>query len=408
MEKKSGNENAPVFAAFFPSCENVHLTKDVGSIPYVLHRDYGYRSFLICYQNGEYEDSGKETPGIEFLFMKRGPGYAISKSLKKLLRADSIPIRGVESLCTVLDALPVLLKHRKHIDVLQVYHLDDESILLSWLYHLINNRGIVYLKLDMDPDLCLKDDKKRRSFIYRKAPIDIMSIETREVLEFMKNGHSFFKSFRNNLFYVPNGVDVRNMMPNVDTGIVKEKTILHVGRIGTYQKASEIILDAFASVAQEFPEWKLKLIGPMEKDFYPYFKDFLEKNPGMKDRISYAGVVSKKDLYSEYNRAKILALPSRFESFGLVVAEAGLFNTVSLASDILPIRELTDNGKLAYLCPIGNTRYFSDTLRYMISHEEELAGKSSFISQYICRNFDWSLICCHLNDRLREKMGGRH
>ncbi len=43
-----------VFATFFPACENTHLTKEVGMIPYILHRDFGYDSYIICYKNGDY------------------------------------------------------------------------------------------------------------------------------------------------------------------------------------------------------------------------------------------------------------------------------------------------------------------------------------------------------------------
>lgn len=38
-------EKKLVFATFFPGCLNVHLTKDVGMIPYVLYRDFGYDSY---------------------------------------------------------------------------------------------------------------------------------------------------------------------------------------------------------------------------------------------------------------------------------------------------------------------------------------------------------------------------
>jgi glycosyltransferase involved in cell wall biosynthesis len=405
MKKKFREKNGKVFATFFPQFENIHVTKEVGYIPYILHRDYGYSSYILCYQNGQYDNLDKELPGLKLLFIKRGIGHFIRKSLQVFTKNDNIPLRGVESLCIVIDALPILLKYGKDFDVLQVYHLDDKSILMSWLYRLINRNGIVYLKLDMDPVMCTSDDGRRRSFFYRKAPIDIMSIETKDVLDFMKNKHSFFRLFRDNLYYMPSGIDIKTMVEYRDELIPKEKTILHVGRIGTHQKASELVLDVFAEVSREYPDWDLKLIGSMEDDFPRHYHHFLEQNKDLVDKISYMGIISsRKDLYNEYKKAKILALPSRFESFGLVVAEAGFFRTVTLASDILPVRNMTDGGKLSYLCPVDNSKCFADTLRHMISHDDELAKKASEMPGFISSNFDWNVICGHLNDHILQKM----
>ena len=42
------------FVTLFPQCQNIHLVKDVGMIPYVMHRDMGYDSYVMCYKNGDY------------------------------------------------------------------------------------------------------------------------------------------------------------------------------------------------------------------------------------------------------------------------------------------------------------------------------------------------------------------
>ena len=62
----------PSFATFFPECENIHLTKDVGMIPYVMHRDMRYDAILISYRNGDYPYLDSEVPGLKMRFMKKG------------------------------------------------------------------------------------------------------------------------------------------------------------------------------------------------------------------------------------------------------------------------------------------------------------------------------------------------
>lgn len=396
------------FATFFPDCEDIHLTKDVGYIPYVLYRDFGYDSCIISYRNGDYPGLEVETPGLKLMFMKKGLGYLARDSLRALFKKKEVPIRGVESFCVLMDALPMMLKHGKHIDVLQLYHLDDESIMISWLYRIVNRKGIVYLKLDMNPqshELSIKPERvKKRSIFYRRAPIDLMSIETRETYEYMRRLHPFFKLFGDNLLYIPDGVDVEKMAPYIKEFHMKENVILHAGRIGTWQKASHVVLEVFSKVAPEYPGWRLIMIGPMEQEFKTYFDNFLEEHKDIQGRVSYLGFIPRDQVYEQYGRSKVLAFPSRQESFGLVVAEAGLCGAVALATDISALRDLTDCGKLGYLCPVDDVECFIATLRRMLGNQSELASRSKAVSVFIRDRFDWKQICENLDQHIRLKM----
>ena len=41
------------FLTVFPLLENVHLIKDVGMIPFVLHRDFGYDSTILSFDDAK-------------------------------------------------------------------------------------------------------------------------------------------------------------------------------------------------------------------------------------------------------------------------------------------------------------------------------------------------------------------
>lgn len=403
-------KNRIVWVNFFPLCENVHLTKDTGIIPYILHKDFGYDSCIICYKNGEYPNLEKELHGLKMVFMNKGR-YHI---LKKIFRRG-IVARGLESLCLVLDALTVIIKYGRRIDVLELNHIDDQTIAMAWLYRIVNGSGIIYIKLDLDPMLMELFEKepekynKQSHFLYRTVPVDIMSIETKELLEFARTKHPYFKLFKNILYYIPTGIDVNRLLPKVGNFSQKENIILHVSRMGTYQKATEILLEAFAKVANESPDWKLVLIGTMENDFTNYFKKFLEKNSHIKNRISYLGFVSSREkIYEYYNISKIFIFPSRFESFGCVVVEAEFFGDVFLGTNIPSNRELTNNGEFGYLCPVDDVDCFSKHLRFLMSHEGELYSKSVNSSRFVQQNYDWYKICSNLNDIVLEKLKNKN
>lgn len=393
------------FAAFFPDCEDIHLTKDVGYIPYVMHRDFGYDSSIICYKNGDYPSLKAETPGLKLLFMKKGVGYFARDRLRALFKKNEVPIRGVESLCIFIDAIPTMLKQGRHIDVLQLYHINDISILIAWLYRMINHKGISYLKLDINPQMILNDEyNKKPSLLYKYAPINIMSVENKKAYNFLKEKDSYFKYYVNNLYYIPNGVFIdKTQQVNYSD---KENIIIHVGRIGAKQKASWIILEAFSIVAREFTDWNLLLIGPMDNDFINYFNKYLDDNKDIRDRIKYLGFITREDLLKNYYKAKIIALPSKHEGFSLTSLEASLYGAVMLGSDLPSFEELTDGGKLGYLCPVDDVECFTATLRLMLGNESELAGRSKAVSGFIRDHFDWRQICGELDRQIRSGMRG--
>jgi glycosyltransferase involved in cell wall biosynthesis len=398
-------------ANFFPPCENVHLTKDSGVIPYVLQKHYGYDSTIICYKNGEYPNLDKELPGLKMMFMGRGPFRHLRDFVKNAFGEKGFPYRAADTLCLVADALPLMLRHGGHIDVLELNHIDDQAIAMAWIYRMINRSGLVYIKLDLDP-MVMEEFKKRPElytqkshFIYRTVPVDMMSIETKRLYEFARSDHPYFKLFKDRIFYIASGIEADKMMPLAREFSAKENIILHVSRMGTQQKATEVILEAFAKVARDFPGWTLELIGTMEKEFDGTYYDFLKKNADITSRVHYLGFInSRETIYDHYSRAKVFMFPSRFESFGLVVTEAGFFGDVIVGSDIPSNVELTDEGKCGYLCSVDDVNCLAKKLRYLLSHEDALRRSSQDMERFIRANYDWRMICGRLDVAIRETM----
>ena len=94
------------------------------------------------------------------------------------------------------------------------------------------------------------------------------------------------------------------------------KIILNVGRL-TKQKDQETLVKAFAKLTPEYPEWNLRIIG--EGELRHELNEIIHDH-NLENIISLPGTIS--DIESEYQKAHIFALPSRYESFGLATAEA--------------------------------------------------------------------------------------
>lgn len=96
----------------------------------------------------------------------------------------------------------------------------------------------------------------------------------------------------------------------------KENTILSVGRLAE-EKNHLDLLKSFKLISSKIPNWKLKIIGsgPLESQI----KSFIEAN----DLVNRVELIKEvKNIELEYQKAKFLIMPSRYEGFGLVIAEA--------------------------------------------------------------------------------------
>ncbi len=94
------------------------------------------------------------------------------------------------------------------------------------------------------------------------------------------------------------------------------RTLLCVGRL-SYQKNQKVLIEAFARLAAEYPQWDLVLAGDGEdeaalKKLVAAFR--------LHDRIVFKGAV--RDVASLYKSAHLFCLPSRWEGFPNALAEA--------------------------------------------------------------------------------------
>jgi glycosyltransferase involved in cell wall biosynthesis len=94
------------------------------------------------------------------------------------------------------------------------------------------------------------------------------------------------------------------------------KIVLAVGRLDA-DKDHATLIDAFAAVAARFPDWRVRIVGEGA------LRDALARKIvalGLDDRVTIARATP--DIAREYAHAEVLAVPSRYESFGMATAEA--------------------------------------------------------------------------------------
>ncbi|MDR5740295.1 MULTISPECIES: glycosyltransferase family 4 protein [unclassified Caballeronia] len=142
------------------------------------------------------------------------------------------------------------------------------------------------------------------------------------------------------------------------------------------QKNYGLLIDAFASVAQRFAHWDLTIWGEgAERALLQARIDEL----GLKDRVFMPGVTNEPWL--EMRRAQAFAMSSRFEGFGLALAESMALGVPAVAVDCPSgPRDITRDGQDALLVPPNDREALADALARLLGDEAlrgELARKGA-------------------------------
>lgn len=103
-----------------------------------------------------------------------------------------------------------------------------------------------------------------------------------------------------------------------NTFVHKDKyRILAMGRFKDSHKNFSILIKAFASLAQAFPDWELVIAGDGESR--ETYEKLIDKYR-LKNRVSLPGILD--EINSFYSSGDIFCIPSRYEGFPMVALEA--------------------------------------------------------------------------------------
>jgi glycosyltransferase involved in cell wall biosynthesis len=357
----------------FPETENVHLTKDVGMIPYLLKKIYNYDSTLVCYDNGPYNYLDNEVKSLKLSFLKKITGSPM------------------------LDGAFYLIKKSRSIDVLHLFHASSKRVYLwAIIYKFLNHEGFIYLKLDADNRIKDFDYQKKgiKGYIIRKVlrSISLITVETKALQKYINSNWNLKVDYLPNGFYNFDKRKVRDFS-------YKENTIITVGRIGTYQKATELLLEAFKDIHDILETWILKIIGPIEPDFEIKIANFFADNPKLKSKINFLGKIEdKKKLDYEYQKAKVFVLTSRFEGFPLVFLESIQAGCYIVTSEVDSAYDVTNNGKYGSIFPIGDVEKLKEYLIEICQDDIRLFKNYELIQDFAYENFHWPTILKSLNN----------
>jgi len=146
--------------------------------------------------------------------------------------------------------------------------------------------------------------------------------------------------------------------------------VIAVGRY-SYQKGFDLLINSWALVSKKHPDWRLKIYGEGEgTDLKEQIKSLnLEKNCFLEHPVN--------NIVDKYCESSIFVLSSRYEGFGMVIAEAMSCGVPSVS----------------FTCPCGPRDIIKDKIDGLLAKPKDISD----LSEKICYLIE--------NESLRKEMG---
>jgi len=136
--------------------------------------------------------------------------------------------------------------------------------------------------------------------------------------------------------------------------------IVQVGRLSHTEKGQDVLIQACVQLLKRgITNFHLDFIGSGPSEMY--LKEVVKKN-GLQSYVSFLGNKPQKFVYSHLKDYSLFVQPSRYEGFGLTVAEAMAAKTPILVSNQQGPMEIIDNGKYGFYFETDNVDDCTDKI----------------------------------------------
>lgn len=304
------------------------LSKDAFLIPYYITKALkGNLEFVYCKNMGN-----SEVPKLH-----RG-----AKTTKSLYKNDA------------LTMLRYIAFRAKQFDLLYMIGCSLKHMIIVWLYLHLNTKGKVLILGDMEPTQAREFNNSDfmcppgikgiikgyfTNYFMKNVTYIVANTESYEEMGKLCKRHNW----KGLLHFYPCIDDEKINEYGIvrNTWEQKENIIITVGRIGNYQKNTDMLLSALKNV--DLLEWKILMIGPItssfnlneEGDYRKKIDQFYMDYPHFRDKLIFTGMISDQHVvFDYYNRAKVLLSTSRHEGFANIYSQAAAFGCYIISTDV--------------------------------------------------------------------------
>ncbi len=262
-------------------------------------------------------------------------------------------------------------RYLKENDVDFVLSFTNTTNLLAALWKSFHKVPIIFLSERSDPNA--------RNFFLQRLILFLYQFANGIICQNEYSKKYFLKHhFRIPLPVLPNPLNFQDIP--VARGLLKKREIVTVGRLSP-QKNHILLIEAFKDIAQDYPQYVLKIygVGPMEA--------VLKKRIallGLTDRVFLMG--AKKRVMFDVQKSDFFVLSSDFEGFPNVLIEA-MASGLPVISSNFPTgiaRQLIVPGENGFLFPVQDKQALVLALKDMLGcrkNWKKMGEKNTQIAQ---------------------------
>jgi glycosyltransferase involved in cell wall biosynthesis len=179
--------------------------------------------------------------------------------------------------------------------------------------------------------------------------------------------------------------------------------VLFVGRLAS-NKGLRALVDAFTDLHRHDPTAYLVLVGAdggEQSAAERHVRDL-----GLTARVRFTGFVPDESLLaSGFREARVFALPSQYEAFGLVLLESLAQGTPVIASRVGGIPEFIEDGKAGRLIPPEDSAALAAALVEVWADEAKRARWGTYGREVVAPRYQWDRVVDQLQAVYTEVLG---
>jgi glycosyltransferase involved in cell wall biosynthesis len=195
---------------------------------------------------------------------------------------------------------------------------------------------------------------------------------------------------------VPLGIDWRRFQGRGDGARFRARhlgghdgpVVLFLGRL-TFKKGIDILIEAMAEVLRARPDARLAIVGPDDEELEPRLAALAERL-GIGHALVFTGMLTGNDRADALAAARLWALSSHTENFGVAVVEAiaaGLPVVISRAVNIAPDLEQANVAVVPELEPEA----FARAILRLVEDDREATAMGERAREF-ARRYDWASV----------------
>lgn len=205
---------------------------------------------------------------------------------------------------------------------------------------------------------------------------------------------------------IPNGVALNSTADNdcteflVRHGLGQRRFVLFLGRLA-YIKGPDLLLEAFANIANRLPNFDLVYAGP-DGGMLSELREYAARR-GIETRVHFIGYVGGGEKRCALQTCELLVIPSRQEAMSIVALEAGIHGKPVLLTDQCGFNEVEQvgGGRVASVTSAS----IESALMQMAANPDELALMGARLKAFVEHHYTWDQAVAKHRALFRQVVG---